>query len=52
LPGRKTKAGIRQELSLDNVPDHLANANSIVGHMRYGGAIGNGDQHQICATSA
>lgn len=51
LPGRKNKAGIRQELTILADFDILAYTNQIAGWARYGGAIGETNQFQRCATA-
>lgn len=51
LPKKKTKGGYRQDLTLFNMFDPLAYADTVAGWMRYGGAIGDTDQFQKCAIS-
>lgn len=49
LPGKKIKAGYRQDLTLFNAFDPMAYADTVVGWMRYGGAIGDTDQIKKCS---
>jgi hypothetical protein len=51
VPKIKAKAGYRMDLTLFNMFDPLAYADTVVGWMRYGGAIGDINQFQRCATS-
>jgi hypothetical protein len=51
LPKRKMKAGIRQNLTLRSEQDILKNAQTAVGLMRYGGAIGETGQCRECSTA-
>ena len=51
LPGIKNKGGYRQDLTLFGLFDPLTYADTVVGWMRYGGAIGDTDQWQKCATA-
>lgn len=51
LPGKKTKGGYRMDLTLFNLFDPLAYADTVAGWMRYGGAIGDTDQFKVCATA-
>lgn len=51
LPGKKNKGGYRMDLTLFNLFDPLAYADTVAGWMRYGGAIGDVEQFQRCATS-
>lgn len=51
LPGKKSKGGYRQDLTLFNMFDPLAYADTVAGWTRYGGAIGDVDQFQRCAIS-
>ena len=51
LPGQKNVAGIRQDITLAGDTDIVANAELVVGKGRYGGAIGDTDQIEICATT-
>jgi hypothetical protein len=51
VPKIKAKAGYRMDLTLFNLFDPLAYADTVAGWMRYGGAIGDVDQFQRCATS-
>ena len=50
-PGIKAKAGYRMDLTLFNMFDILAYADTVAGWMRYGGAIGDVEQFQRCATA-
>jgi hypothetical protein len=50
-PKIKAKAGYRMDLTLFNMFDPLSYADTVVGWMRYGGAIGDINQFQRCATS-
>lgn len=49
LPGRKIKGGYRQDLTLFNMFDPLAYADTVAGWQRYGGAIGDTDQIEKCS---
>lgn len=49
LPGKKLKGGYRQDLTLFNMFDPLAYADTVAGWMRYGGAIGDTDQIEKCS---
>ena len=51
LPKKKSKGGYRQDLTLFNIFDPLAYAETVAGWMRYGGAIGDTEQFQVCATA-
>lgn len=51
LPKKKAKGGYRMDLTLFNMFDPLSFAETVAGWMRYGGAIGDTDQFQRCATS-
>lgn len=51
LPGKKAKGGIRMDLTLFSSFDILTYADTVAGWMRYGGAIGDTEQFQVCATS-
>jgi hypothetical protein len=49
LPKRKLKGGYRMDLTLFNMFDPLAYADTVAGWMRYGGAIGDTDQIEKCS---
>lgn len=51
VPGIKAKGGYRMDLTLFNMFDPLLYADTVAGWMRYGGAIGDIEQFQRCATS-
>ena len=51
VPKIKAKAGYRMDLTLFNMFDSLAYADTVAGWMRYGGAIGDINQFQRCAVS-
>ena len=51
LPGIKAKGGYRMDLTLFNMFDPLAYADTVAGWMRYGGAIGEINQFQRCSVS-
>ena len=51
VPKIKAKAGYRMDLTLFNMFDPLAYADTVAGWMRYGGAIGDINQFQRCAVS-
>lgn len=51
LPRFKAKGGYRQDLTLEADRDILANIDYMAGWMRFGGAIGDEEQFQRCATS-
>jgi len=51
LPKRKLKGGNRMDLTLFNMFNILEYTETVVGWMRYGGAIGETDQLRRCATS-
>lgn len=51
LPGVKNKGGYRMDVTLFDQFDMLAYADTVVGWMRHGGAIGDTDQIKQCAVA-
>jgi len=51
IPGKKMKAGIRQNLTLSSFENVLAHTEGIAGFSRYAGVIGEVDQAQRCSVA-